>query len=328
MKGSIKKTVALLCAAIFFTLTLTSCVGSDKYEINISVLSGSTGFGAAQLISDTSHGQTHEGYGFTVENDASLITSALISGEVDIAALPTNAAAALYNKTDGKIKIAAVNTLGVLYVLTSDETITTLADLEGRTVYAPAQNPAFIFEAICRENGLISGENITIDTAYSAPADLRAALLSDKVDVAVLPEPMVTIALSANPSLRVAIDLTDEWEKSFGKNTLMQGCIVVRTEWAEQNPDKLEKFLADYKKSVQFTVDEPKKAAHCIVEVGIFAGKAEIAEAAIPKCNIKYIDGEEMSAGLNQFFEILYSVAPQAVGGRIPDDGIYVQDKD
>lgn len=324
----IARPIALTFALIFtFVLMLSSCrpVVIDELEINISVLNGTTGFGAAKLISDTSNGQSELNYKFTVETDASNINAGLINGSIDIAALPTNAAATVYNKTEGKVKIAAVNTLGVLYLLVNGETTTVnvISDLEGKTVYCPAQNPAFIFEAICRANGLYSGENITIDTSYAQPADLRAAIVSGQVDIAVLPEPMVTIAKSANTALITAIDLTEEWEKSYGDNTLMQGCIVVRTEWAEDHPKELAQFLDDYKNSIEFTVSDLQSSSECIVATGVFAGKAPVAEKAIPNCNIVYLDGDEMARGLDAFFSKLYEINPAAVGGKPVDQNIY-----
>ncbi len=322
------KSRTLLCAFLILALAITPLLCSCKntppepgYVSSFHVLNGTTGFGAAALIG--------EGYKYnidcTVESDASNITAGLINGSIDIAALPTNAAATVYNKTQGKVKIAAVNTLGVLYLLTNSEkeTVTSLSDLEGKTVYCPAQNPAFIFEAICRANGLIPGESITIDTAYAQPADLRTALISGQVDIAVLPEPMVTIALAANEKLTVASDLTVEWEKAYGEGTLMQGCIVVRTEWAEANPQELEKLLTSYQASISFTNDHPKEASELIASLGIFP-QAAVAEKAIPNCNIVYIDGEQMAAALDTFFNTLYKINPAAVGGKLPDSGIYL----
>lgn len=294
-------------------------------EIKISVLNGTTGFGAAKLIADAKEKKTTLNYNISVESDAANIQAGLINGSVDIAALPTNAAAALYNKTNGGVKIAAVNTLGVLYLMTNGTTVTSIADLKGKTVYAPAQNPAFIFEAICRANDLIPGEDITIDTAYAQPADLRAALVSGKVDIAVLPEPMVTIAKSANTDLSVSLDLTEEWEKVYGENSLMQGCIVVRTAWADSHPNELREFLKEYEESVKFTTENPKEASELIVSGGIFAGKAGVAEKAIPKCNIVYMDSEDnISECLGKFFKALYDVKPQSIGGKLPDSGLYL----
>ena len=326
MKKTIKNLIILLCLALALTAILASCTNEnvDKtLDVNISVLNGTTGFGAAKLISDSNAGNPALNYNFTVETDASVITAGLINGSIDIAALPTNAAATVYNKTEGKVQIAAVNTLGVLYVMTNGVQINSFADLAGKTVYCPAQNPAFIFEAICRANDLVPGEDITIDTAFAQPADLRSALVSGQVDIAVLPEPMVTIAKSANKELTTVLDLTAEWEKVYGENTLMQGCIVVRKEWAEAHPAELKEFLKEYKASVEFTTANPKEASEMIVSAGVFA-QAPVAEKAIPNCNIVYIDGEEMAASLDIFFAKLYEVKPAAVGNKLPDSGIYL----
>ena len=324
MKNSIKL-LSLLFAALILLTTLASCdrfVLLDKgLEINVSVLNGSTGFGAAKLISDSEEGKTALNYNFTVEKLAENVTKGLINGSIDIAALPTNAAAALYKKTEGGVKIAAVNTLGVLYLVTNGEklSINNISELEGKTIYCPDQNPAFIFKAICNAHGV----NVTIDTYYAKPEELRDALVNGMVDMAVIPEPMVTIAKSKNNKLTTALDLTEEWEKAYGENTLLQGCIVVRTEWAEAHPQELEQFLAEYKASIEYTNSNPKEASQLVVAAGMVEA-APVAEKAIPKCNIVYMDGDEMAAALDVFFAKLYEQDPKAVGGALPDSEIYL----
>ncbi len=325
----LKLILSVLSLTLIMVFALTACSTVDldsELQINVAVLNGTTGFGAAKLAEDAKNGKTLLNYNISVETDAANIQAGLINGSIDIAALPTNAAAALYNKTEGGVKIAAVNTLGVLYVVTNGIDLSKIEDIKGMTVYAPAQNPAFILEAICLGNGMINGEDITIDTAYAQPADLRAALVSGKVDIAVLPEPMVTIALSANNELSVELDLTHEWGRVYGENTLMQGCIVVRTEWAEAHTKELEEFLKNYEESVNYTVSSPKEASELIVSNGIFAGNAKVAENAIPKCNIVYMDYEDgIAESLNKFFRAIYDVNFKSVGGTLPDDGIYLK---
>lgn len=293
-------------------------------NVNVMVLNGTTGFGMAKLISDNTSGGAALPYTVQVETDASNITASLISGACDIAALPTNAAANLYNKTNGGVKVIAVNTLGVLYVMNNTEnvTVSTFEDLRGKTVYCPAQNPTFLFKAVCEANGLKVGEDIIIDNTYAQPADLRTALASGMVDIAVLPEPMVTIAKSANASLAASLDLTAEWEKHYPENSLMQGCVVVRTAFLEQYPDAVNAFLAEYKASIEFVNQNPDQASEMIVAAGIFA-QAPVAKKAIPNSNICYIDGVEMKAGLEKFFEILYAVAPASVGNALPAEDFY-----
>lgn len=322
MKTSIKL-IALLCAALTLITLFSACTNAEteELEINVTVLNGSTGFGAAKLISDSKKGNSTLNYNITVEKLAENVTKGLINGSIDIAALPTNAAAAVYNKTGGGIKIAAVNTLGVLYLVVNGEklAINSLAELEGQTVYCPEQNPAFIFKAICDAHGV----NVAIDTTYAKPEELRDALVNGLVDMAVIPEPMVTIAKSKNNKLVTAIDLTDEWEKAYGESTLLQGCIVVRTEWAEAHPKELEEFLSEYNASIEYTNKSLTDAAALVVEAGMVAA-APIAEKALPKCNIVYIDGEQMANSLDVFFAKLYATNPKAVGGTLPDSGIYL----
>ena len=322
-------TLAMLLAVSLFA----GCDTSKKPDsepaaapenVNVMVLNGTTGFGMAKLIFDNTSSSAALPYTVQVETDASNITASLISGACDIAALPTNAAANLYNKTNGGVKVIAVNTLGVLYVMNNTEkvAITSFEDLRGKTVYCPAQNPTFLFKAVCEANGLKVGEDITIDNTYAQPADLRTALASGMVDIAVLPEPMVTIAKSANASLAASLDLTAEWEKHYPENSLMQGCVVVRTAFLEQYPDAVNAFLAEYKASIEFVNRNPEQASEMIVAAGIFA-QAPVAKKAIPNSNICYIDGAEMKAGLEKFFEILYAVAPASVGNALPAADFY-----
>lgn len=184
-----------------FYYTRNTEVGNTPADgsIRVYTLNGTTGFGMAKLMEDAKSGTTTETYTFTVKSDASDVTAALINGDADIAALPTNAASNVYNKTNGGVKILAVNTLGCLYLLTRQSaSITSFASLKGKTVYVPAQNPTFIFTYLCRQNGLEVGKDIFIDsTSYAQPAALKDAVAAGTVEFAVLPEPMVTIAINA-----------------------------------------------------------------------------------------------------------------------------------
>jgi NitT/TauT family transport system substrate-binding protein len=331
MKTTIKIFSVLL--TLMLTLTVfTACINnnpppekeSTPENVNVMVLNGTTGFGMAKLISDNKNGTASLPYTISVETDASNITASLVSGACDIAALPTNAAANVALKTNGGVKVIAINTLGVLYVMNNTEkvSVSSFEDLRGKTVYCPAQNPTFLFKAICEANGLKVGEDIIIDNTYAQPADLRTALASGLVDIAVLPEPMVTIAKSANAALAASLDLTAEWEKHYPANSLMQGCVVVRTEFANQYPEAVQAFLNEYKASIEFVNANPADASGMIVEAGIFA-QAPVAAKAIPNSNICYIDGAEMKAGLQKFYEILYAVAPASIGGQLPADDFY-----
>lgn len=291
--------------------------------INIMVLNGTTGFGMAKLIADSAEGNAALNYEFSVESDASNVTAALINGSTDIAALPTNAASVVYNKTEGAVQVVALNTLGVLYLVTSDGSeITSFEDLRGKTVYAPAQNPTFIFSYLCSANGLVPGTDIIIDNAYAQPADLRTAVAAGEVAIAVLPEPMVTIAKSGNEAVSVQMDLTEQWDMVSPAGSLVQGCVVVRTEFAEAYPDAVAAFLGEYEKSIAFLSEDAQAAGAVIEQTGVFA-KGAVAAKALPNCNVCFITGEEMKEALSQFLSIMFGAAPASIGGNLPADNFY-----
>ena len=320
-----RKILALVLTAVL-ALSLCACQSrpvtpqlDSDLPVRIMTLNGTTGFGMAQLISKTAKGEAALNYAISVETDASNITAALISGNVDIAALPTNAASVVYNKTGGEVQVLALNTLGVLYLLSDgSETVTSLADLEGKTVYAPAQNPSFIFSALCAAAGV----NVTVDNTYAQPADLRTAVAAGEVALAVLPEPMVTIARSANDKLTVALDLTEEWDTVYGEGTLVQGCVVVRKEFAEAHGAEVAKFLEEYEASIALLSSDAASAANLIVEAGIF-NAAPVAQKAIPNCNLCFIAGADMEGALGKFLETMHGVAPASVGGAVPASDFY-----
>ena len=295
-----------------------------ELPVNVMVLNGTTGFGMAKLITDAGEGSAQLNYSFSVETDASNITAALINGTADIAALPTNAASVVYNKTEGAVQVLALNTLGVLYLVVNSETesISSMADLRGKTVYAPAQNPTFIFSYLCSQNGLEVGSDIVIDNTYAQPADLRTAVAAGEVDIAVLPEPMVTIACSSNDKLTVALDLTEEWDAVAPAGSLVQGCVVVRAAFAQEHPQEVQAFLEEYEASIAFLSEDPEAAGQAIESSGVFTN-AKVAQKAIGKCNVCFITGDEMQSAMSQFLDIMFTVAPASIGGAVPGDDFY-----
>ena len=337
-----KRIFTLFLALSLVLLSFASCIAKKEAEpptddsgrntpvnVNVYTLNGTTGFGMAKLISDAKAGAfPNENYTFTVQSDASVVLSALINGDVDIAALPTNAAANVYNKTQGGVKILAVNTRGVLYLLAKGETtVPSFEALRGKTVYVPAQNPTFIFTHLCKQNGLIPGTDITIDsTTYAEAAALRDAVASGMVDYAVLPEPMVTIAMAsaakADVTLTNAMDLTAEWDKVCTPGSLVQGCVVVRTAFLEAHPETVANFLAAYKSSIEYLSTNTAEAAQLIADAGIFAN-AGVAAKAIPNCNVCYLDGAEMKAAMQVFLAALKDINDKSIGGALPADDFY-----
>ena len=290
-----------------------------ELPVRVFTLNGTTGFGMAGLISAANAGEAALNYSFTVETDASNVTAALVNGDCDVAALPTNAAAALYNKTEGQIQVLALNTLGVLYLVSDGSVpVESFADLDGQTVCAPAQNPSFIFSYLCQANGV----SVTIDNSYAQPAELNTAVASGEVALAVLPEPLLTVARSQNAELQVVMDLTAEWDKVSEPGSLVQGCVVVRRDFADAHPAELACFLDEYGASVALLSEDLAAAAQKIEETGIFA-KAAVAQKAIPNCNVCFITGAEMQRQLSAFLQIMFETAPQSVGGAVPGEDFY-----
>ena len=326
----------LICMLLALALVLSMCACGKKNEekeaepqpeadvpVKVMVLNGPTGFGMAGLMHNAAAGSAKQAYEFSVETDASNIAAALISGSVDIAALPTNAAAVVYNKTGGAVQALALNTRGVLYLLSDgNRKIVDISSLAGEIVYAPAQNPSFILEALCRAYGMTPGEDITIDNSIAQPADLRTALASGQIHLAVLPEPMVTTALAENENLRVEMDLTEQWDMVQPQGSLVQGCVAVRKEFAEKHPTQVAAFLEEYQASIALCTDDPAAAAGYIAEAGILP-KAELAQAALPNCNLCFVTGADMKSQLSAYLDIIGQVNAQSIGGQRPGDDFY-----
>ena len=307
----------------------SSAQPSEPVAVRVYTLNGTTGFGMAKLMEDAANGAfPNVNYSIEVKTDpATEVLPALIKGEVDIAALPTNAASVVYNKTNGGVRILAINTLGCLYLVTTDgSTVASLADLAGKTVCVPAQNPTFLATHLLAANGL--SESVTLDSSsYAQPADLRDAVAAGAVEIAILPEPMVTIAKATaaknGKTVDVQLDLTAEWDQLPGEaGTLVQGCVVVRTAFLEEHPETVAEFLRAYKSSVEYVNSNTEEAAALIARYGIFANEA-VAKNAIPRCNIAYLDGADMRAAMETYLGILFTVNPTAIGGALPGADFY-----
>lgn len=303
----------------------TSKPDSEKIDVNIAILKGPTGIGMVNLMELAKEKQAPDNYNFTLAGAADEITGKLTSGEVDIAAVPTNLAATLYNKTGGKVQIIAVNTLGVLYVVENGDTVKSVADLKGKNVSATGQAavPEYAFNYILSQNGLTAGSDLNVEY-LSEHSELAAQLIAGKTKLAVLPEPFVTQVTAKNPDVRVALDLAKEWNTaSDDKSDLVMGCLVVRTEFAEQYKTELNAFLDAYKQSTETAVSDVAKTAELTGEFDIM--DAAVAEKAIPKCNIVYLDGSEMKTSVGAFLNVLFEAEPKSVGGTLPDDAFYYQ---
>ena len=306
--------------------TETTEVVLSTEPVRVFTLKGPTGMGMAPLLEADSNNTAKLNYEFTIANAADEFTGSIVKGDFEIACVPTNLAAVLNTKTNGAIQVAAVNTLGVLYVLEDGNTINSVEDLNGKTIYSAGQGAVPEYAL----NYILDTFDIDCDVIYESEHDVVVAdLVSNKADVVLLPEPKVTAAIkneNAPENLRVALDLNDLWKEACKKNeddsALYMGCIIVNKNWAKENPNELAVFLDEYKTSVETVNNDAETASQLIAKFEIIP-KAPLAKAALPNANIVFITGEEMKDGLNGFFEVLLSYNPNSVGGAIPGDDFY-----
>lgn len=296
---------------------------SEGMDINIAVLAGPTGIGSVALMEANDAGTTVNNYNFTVagtNNDA--IVADLSSGEFDIACVATNLAATLYNKTNGGIQICALNTYGVLYILENGTSISSVADLAGKTIYATGQgaNPEYVLNYILAKNNLTPGEDVTIEWMDSE--SLVAKMASGEADVCMLPVPAVTSVMMQNSNVRKALDLTQEWNKVSSKGALTMGCVVVRTEFAQEHPEAVAAFLEEYSSTVDLVLSNPTYAARLCASYGIVAKEA-VAVRAIPDCNLCCVTGDEVRTTIEPYYSVLFEANPASIGGAMPGDDFY-----
>ena len=319
-----KLTSLLLSAALMISLLACGAFAAKtKSGVRIAGLKGPTTMGLVNLLDMERSGKASQHYDLQLYGAADEIVSKLIKGELDMAAIPANLAATLYQKTNGGIQVMAVNTLGVLYVVEKGDSIHSFAELKGRTILSTGKGttPEYVLRYLLRKNGIDPDKDVKIEY-YSEASEVTAQMAATKKDaIAVLPQPYVTAAQMKDSSLRVVLDLTKEWNKVCDTQ-LITGVTVVRTAYAEEHPEEVINFLKDYQKSVDAANDDLDGTAALCEEVGVVA-KAAIAKKALPKCNIVYRIGDEMKADVNAYLQVLYDASPAAVGGKLPDANFY-----
>jgi len=327
-----KKKLAVFLAALLVATGLTAC--GQKEEVSsepavtakVAALKGPTSMGMVKMMADQKDAK-EKNYEFTIGSSPDEIAPKFLKGEFDIVALPSNLASILYNKSQGKVQVLAINTLGILYLMENGDTVKSVGDLKGRTIYSSGKGavPEYAFNYILKANGLNPDTDLRIEYK-SEHTEALAALLNDKSSLAVLPQPFATVASLKNKGLRPALDLTKEWDKASknAKSTMITGVVVVNKDFAAKYPEKIKKFMADYKASIDYTNTNVDDAAKLIEENNIVP--AAVAKKAIPQCNITYIDGSDMKDKLSGYLQVLFEANPKSVGGKMPaDDFYYVQ---
>lgn len=297
-----------------------------KQDITVAALKGPTAIGMAQIMKNAKEGKAENNYTFRIAGTADEFTADLIKGDVQIAALPCNAAATLANKTNGKIQVMGINTLGVLYILDTGNSVQNIWDLKGRKIYATGKGttPEYTLRYLLKSADIDPDVDVAIEFK-SEPSEVAAIMASgDNEVIAMLPQPYVTtvVTQNTNTNVRIALDVTEEWEKLAGKDsTVVTGVVAVNAEFAKNNPQAVAKFMEEYRKSTDYVNSNIDGAAQIMEDEGIF--KAAIAKKAIPYCNITFITGKEMKTKITGYLSVLNSQNPASIGGAMPNDNFY-----
>ncbi len=318
-KNLMKRIVAMITAAVmlFSLAAFAACSKKqDDTEIRIAALKGPTGMGMVKLADK----QNYPNYTVSIEASPDALNPRIISGEVDVAAVPVNLASVLYNKLDGDISVLAVSTLGVLYVVEAGSEVNSVADLAGKTVYATGQGatPEYILNYLLDKNGVAGSVEVNYVGEHAA---LATMLANGSAEIGMLPEPNVTSTLAGNDNLRIALNLTEEWNKVCSTE-LVQGVVIARKSFVNEHPEAIEQFLREYEKSSAFVNENIDEAAKLIVDAGIL-GNVEIAKKAIPNCNISFSKGEAMHKAVEGMLAVLFEANPKSIGGKLPDKDFY-----
>ncbi len=298
----------------------------SKTQIHVLGLKGPTGLSMVKLMDDSNLGKAEGNCKFSIVASPDEAVSKLVNGEADIAAVPTNLAATLYNKTKGQLKLAAVTTLGVLSIVTNGENVKSVRDLKGKTIIASGKGavPEYVLDYILKQNGLQESRDVKVEYKVQHE-EATAAVISGKAKVAMLPEPFVTEATVKNKNIKVALNLTKEWDSaSKNASVLTMGCLAVRKSFAENHKAELDDFLNEYKSSVDFVNSNVPAAAKLSAKYGIM--NAAVAQKAIPDCSIVYIGGNDMKTKVPDFLKVMYKANPKSVGGKLPGDDFYYQE--
>ncbi len=328
-----KKIFALMLSLVM-VFSLCACGGSAPAEeapeeaafegttIRLGGLKGPTSMGMVKMLSDSEAGNTVNTYEFTMAGSADELTPKLLQGELDILAVPVNLGSILYNNSDGAVQMLAANALGVLYIVEKGgETVTDWESLKGQTIYATGKGstPEYALTYLLDQYGLEEGD-VTIEWK-SEPTEIVAQMAAQDHVIALLPQPYVTVAQGKFPDLQIALSLTESWDALDNGSQFITAGLIVRTQFAQENPEAIAAFLEEYAASTQFINENVAEGAQLVGQYEIV--DAAVAEKAIPYCNIVCITGGDMADMTTGYFQSLFDQNPKAVGGQMPGEDFF-----
>ncbi len=329
-----KKIISLILSIIIISGIFAGCGNAEKnantdteqekVTVRLGGLKGPTSMGMVKLLSDNENGLCENKYEFSLSATADEITPKIVKGELDIVAVPANLASVLYNKTNGNIKMIAVNMLGAVYIAEKGgNTVKSLADLKGKTVYATGKGstPEYVLTYLLSQNGIDINKDVNIEWK-SEPAETVAIMKTRENAIAMIPQPYTAVAETQIEDLKIKVDLYEEWKKLDNNSEFVTAGLIVRKDFAEENGDAVKAFLEEYKKSTEYAKKNVVKASALIEKYGIV--KAEIAEKSLPGCHIVCITGDKMQKASEGYFKVLYNQNSASVGGKLPEKDFYI----
>ena len=335
-----RKVLSIFLTVVILTIMLAGCQtkpndnnttpentqtdNSEPVDIRIGGLKGPTSMGMVKLMEAAEAGEATNNYTFTISGSADEVTPKLIKGELDMVAVPANLASVLYNNTNGEVKLLAVNTLGVIYIVEKGNEVQSFEDLKGKTIYATGKGstPEYALRYLLSENGIDPDKDVKLEWK-AEPTEVVALLSELENGVAMMPQPFVTVAQTQIEGLRIAIDLTKEWDALDNGSALITGVLVVRKDFAEKHPKQIAAFLDEYKQSTEYVNANIPEASKLVEKYGIV--KAAVAEKAIPYCNIYFMEGTEMKTSMQGYLNVLFEQNQKSIGGELPKDDFYYE---
>lgn len=310
------------CGAKNDTSSVISTAPVEKPKVSVACIKGPTGVGMLKIMDNDENNTALNDYTFTVASAPDELTGKIINGEINIASVPTNLAAKLYKKTEGKLRMIAINTLGTLSFIENGTTITSIADLKGKTIYSTGEgsNPEYILRYLLSQNNIDPDKDVTIKF-IATNDELLATLVKTNGAIGMVPEPAATTVLTKKDTLRRALSVNDEWNK-ISTSPLMMGCVVALDSYIAENTVAIENFLQEYSTSIEYVKNDVGSASKLAEKYGIIASTA-IAEQAIPNCSLTFVAGSDMQKQIEGYFNVLNTADKTSLGGSLPDEKFY-----
>ncbi|AIY82756.1 MAG: ABC transporter substrate-binding protein [Clostridium baratii] len=324
-----KKKIASILIVMLSVFTLIGC-GTEKKvqepakEIKVIVPDGLPAMSAAKLINDNKEIEKGIKVNYTIEKTPETLVTDVMKGEADIAIVPSNVAATQYNKGAG-YKIAATTGWGSFY-LVSTEKINNIKELKGKDIYniGKGLTPDIVTKDVLNKLGLDTNKDVTF-SYLNGVTELAPTILSGKAKFAVIPEPALSQVLAKKPDLNIVMNINDEWKKlNKTEYGFPQATVIVKEDLIKNNKEFVDKFLDELKESVNFAVDNKDKIGEICSKIGVSANK-DIIGKAMEKANLKYVPIKDSKNEYNTYFKKLYDFDKKSVGGKIPNEGIYME---